>query len=333
MTVLDYDCIVVGGGPAGLTAAIYLARFHLSVAVLDDGRSRAALIPRTHNHAGFPDGIAGPELLQRMREQAENFGTHVAPGRAELLEKRGNGFTLRARGQVYGGRKVLLATGVINRRPDMPDMDHDVALRRGVLRYCPVCDGYEVTDQRVAVLGTGGHALAEAEFLRSYSADVSLVAPDGAHRWTPAEREQIRRWGIASIDGPVGQFRRNDAGMTLVIEGNEFRFDTVYPALGTINRSELARAAGARTADDGAVLVDDHQMTSIDGLYAAGDVVKGLDQISNAMGQAGVAATAMRNAICVEEPLRREAPGAAVSPRHSPPDGKRGWRSANLQAP
>lgn len=303
---MDYDALVVGGGPAGLTAAIYLARFHLRVGVFDDGRSRARLIPVSHNHAGFPEGIAGPELLARMRRQAEASGAQILGLRAEALQRQEDGsFILEADGQRMSAQKLLLATGADNRRPEMTEGLHEEALQRGLLRYCPVCDGFEVTDRRIAVLGTGAHAMAEAEFLRSYSSDVTLIAPEGPHSWSAEEADRLREWQIAVQHGPATAMRPTSGGIALEVAGQPMEFDTIYPALGTLNRSELAQAAGADTAEDGAVLVDAHQMTSVDGLYAAGDVVQGLDQISSAMGQASVAATAMRNAICFEHPLRR----------------------------
>src|SRR6476620_8453542 len=92
MTEPLYDCLVIGGGPAGLTAALYLARFHLSLKVLAAGDSRAAMIPCTHNHAGFPDGISGEELLVRMRAQAEKYGASIARGRVTRLDRADEGF-------------------------------------------------------------------------------------------------------------------------------------------------------------------------------------------------------------------------------------------------
>ncbi len=301
----DHDCIVVGGGPAGLTAAIYLARFHLAVAVFDDRRSRAELIPLARNHAGYPVGVSGRDLLRRMRFQAESFGAVVLPLHVEAVERREHGFVVTAEAARFHAARVLLATGVINLPPGMSHQDHDDALRRGLLRYCPICDGYEVTDHNVALLGSGEHAIAEAEFLRSYTARVSLLAPHGPHRFSDAQRDRIAAWNIVAIDGPVTGITPGPAQISLAADGETLGFDTLYSALGTEVRSELARGAGALTSADGAVLVDRHQMTSLEGLYAAGDVVKGLDQISAAMGQAGIAATAMRNAICAARPLRR----------------------------
>ena len=297
--------MVIGGGPAGLTAAIYLARFHLSVGVFEDGRSRAAQIPLARNHAGHPGGIPGAELLARMRKQAEDQGARIIPARAEGLAKQDGFFHAETTAGPARAEKALLATGVRNLRPDMPEATHAEALARGLLRYCPVCDAYEVTDRDVALLGTGEHALGEARFLRSFTARVTLVAPYGQHRFGDEQEADRAAWGIAALDGPVDRIALEEDRIALTLRGQLRRFDTLYAALGTAVRSELARAIGAQTSADGAVLVDRHQMTSVEGLYAAGDVVKGLDQIGNAMGQAGIAATAMRNAICAARPLRR----------------------------
>ena len=300
-----FDCIVIGGGPAGLTAAIYLARFHLSVAMFDDGRSRAALIPLSRNVPGFTVGVGGRDLLRRMRAQAESFGVAVLEDSVEGVEPQEGGFSVAARGGQHDAAKVLLATGVVNIAPQMDGENHDDALRRGLLRYCPICDGYEASDRDVAVLGTGPHAVAEAEFLRSYSARVTLVSPAGPHRFGEAERERLAQWNINALDGPAEDIVPLRDQIELRIAGTWQRFDTLYAALGTELRTGLAAAAGAALAEDGAVRVDAHQMTSVEGLYAAGDVVKGLDQIAVAMGQGAVAATAMRNAICAARPLRR----------------------------
>lgn len=303
---MQYDCAIIGGGPAGLTAAIYLARFHLATALFENNRSRAASIPRTHNHAGFPDGISGSELLRRMRVQAQSFGAACFTAQVHKLAHSGGMFRIDADGRSITARSVLLATGVTNRRPPMPDDLHDEALRRGLLRYCPVCDGYEVTDQNVCVLGSGEHALREAQFLRSYSARVTLVAMEGRHALSEAERRTAADWGIVLRDGHLrGIALGADAIRLDLADGPQLSFDTIYPALGSDIHSQLAQGAGARTSEDGGILVDRHQMTSVEGLYAAGDVVSGLDQISTAMGHAAAAATAMRNALCAARPLKR----------------------------
>lgn len=300
------DCIIVGAGPAGLTAAIYLARFHLSIRLFDCGSSRAALIPKTRNHAGFPGGIAGAELLHLMLEQAESFGAVREMLEVMRIEPLEEGFTVHAGERTFPARAVLLATGVVNHRPEgLDEATHDTALKAGLLRYCPICDAYEVTDKRIGVIGTGEHGMREALFLRGFSADVTLIAPEAEHRLDAECRAELDAAGIRRVEGSCGDFRIEGEQIAVNTAEGQMAFDTLYPALGSRIRSDLAIAAGARGSEDGCLEVDDHQRTSVPGLFAAGDVVKGLDQISNAMGQAGVAATTIRNMLDAQRLLLR----------------------------
>ena len=300
------DCIIVGGGPAGLTAAIYLARFRLRTRLFDCGSSRASWIPCTRNHAGYPEGISGNDLLARMREQADRYDVVRQDARVERLTRTENGFSVETDDATFRARTVLLATGVVNHRPRhlTPEV-HDPAVARGLLRYCPVCDGYEVTDLKVGVIGTGDHGMREALFLRSYTRDVTLIAPEAEHALDPACAATLDDAGIARVNGPCGNYAIEGDRLAFDTARGRMAFDSVYPALGSRIRSRLAVAAGANATEDGCLEVDDHQRTSIPGLFAAGDVVKGLDQISHAMGEAGVAATTMRNLLSEQRPLRR----------------------------
>jgi thioredoxin reductase (NADPH) len=302
------DCLIVGGGPAGLTAAIYLARFHLDILVVDGGKSRASWIPCSRNHAGFPDGINGKELLQRMREQACKYGAKIEIEQVTKLERDEESglFTAMWGSGKAVARTVLLATGVINRRPPMDEDLHDEALARGLIRYCPICDGYEVTDKKVGVIGSDSHGVAEAIFIRGYTADVTLIAPDKALHLAAEDAEKLDTASIETIDGPAQAVAIT--GDCIVVETSEgtFSFDSVYPALGSDTHTQLGEMVGAGLADDGCFLCDDHQRTSVPGLYAAGDVVHGLDQISHAMGEGGVAATTIRNDLAMQSPLLRE---------------------------
>jgi thioredoxin reductase (NADPH) len=302
------DCLIVGGGPAGLTAAIYLARFHLDILVVDGGKSRAAWIPCTRNHAGYPEGIEGKELLRRMREQAQKYGAKIETEQVTKLERDGDSGIFAA---TWGSgceraRTVLLATGVTNRRPTMDEDLHDDALSRGLVRYCPICDGFEVTDKKIGVIGSSGHGVAEALFLRSFTADVTLIAPDKTMRLKPEDYKKLEDAGIACIDGPAQAVAIATNCITVDTAEGHYTFDTIYPALGSDTHTQLAEMAGAKLAADGCIDCDDHQRTSVAGLYAAGDVVHGLDQISHAMGEGGVAATTIRNDLCSQEPRWRQ---------------------------
>ncbi len=302
------DCLVVGGGPAGLTAAIYLARFHLDILVVDGGKSRASWIPCTRNHAGYPDGIEGKELLRLMREQACKYGAKIQTELVTRLERDEETglFTATWGSGTAVARAVLLATGVTNRRPPMDEELHDDALARGLVRYCPICDGYEVTDKRVGVIGSDSHGVAEALFIRSYTADVTLIAPDKALRLKPDDHRRLEEAGINCIDGPAQAVAiAQDCIVVDTAEGHH-AFDSIYPALGSDTHTQLAEMVGADLSSDACIKVDSHQRTNVAGLYAAGDVVIGLDQISHAMGEGGVAATTIRNDLCSKEPRWRE---------------------------
>jgi thioredoxin reductase (NADPH) len=302
------DCLVIGGGPAGLTAAIYLARFHLDILVVDGGKSRALWIPCTRNHAGFPEGISGKDLLQRMREQACKYGAKVESEFITRLERdEATGlFTATWGSGSAVARSVLVATGVTNRRPPMDEELHDEALSRGLVRYCPICDGYEVTDKRVGVIGSGSHGVAEAVFIRSYTADVTLIAPDKALRLKPEDSRKLKDAGIECVDGPAEAVAIDRNCIVVDTAEGHYAFDSIYPALGSDTHTQLAEMVGAELSGDDCIRVDSHQRTSVPGLYAAGDVVIGLDQISHAMGEGGVAATTIRNDLCARDPRRRE---------------------------
>ena len=301
------DCLVVGGGPAGLTAAIYLARFHLDILVVDGGKSRASWIPCTRNHAGYPDGIAGTELLQRMRDQACKYGAKIETEFVTKLERdEATGLFAATWGSGEArARSVLLATGVTNRRPPMDEELHDDALARGLVRYCPICDGYEVTDKRIGVIGSDSHGVAEALFLRSYTADLTLIAPDKALRLRSEDHEKLQQAGIECVDGPAQAVAIADKCIVVDTAEGHYTFDSIYPALGSDTHTQLAEMVGADLSNEACIKVDSHQRTSVPGLYAAGDVVIGLDQISHAMGEGGVAATTIRNDLAIQKPIVR----------------------------
>lgn len=301
------DCVVIGGGPAGLTAAIYLARFHLDVLVIDEGKSRAGWIPCTHNHAGFPDGISGKELLERMRAQAQKYGAEIATERVTKLDRdeQSGLFTAIWGSGAVTTRKILLATGVTNRRPPMDEALHDDALARGLIRYCPICDGFEVTDKKVGVIGSDSHGVAEALFIRGFTADVTLIAPHEALRLKPEDHQKLKDAGIATVDGPAEAVAFSEEFIVVDTAEGHHSFDSIYPALGSDTHVMLAERLGATLNEQG-IGVDSHQRSNVPGLYAAGDVVIGLDQISHAMGQAGVAATTIRNDLAKETPILRD---------------------------
>jgi thioredoxin reductase (NADPH) len=290
-----YDCIIIGGGPAGLTAATYLGRFLRATLVVDAGPGRAARIPTTHNLLGFPDGISGADLLSRMRQHAVRYGAELANGVVERVERADTGFIAYTGSQAIEARTILLAQGVTNHRPRIEQEAHDRGVAQGLIRYCPICDAYEIRGRRVAVLGCSDHGAAEAIFVRHYSDTVTLLAQD-ASELSQADEANLVRNAIRVERAPVSDLSVNEKDLLVhLADGRSLQLDTLYVALGTSAHSELARMAGAELAPSGCIVVDEHQQTTISGMFAAGDMVEGLDQIAVAAGQAARAATTIHN--------------------------------------
>jgi thioredoxin reductase (NADPH) len=290
------DCLVIGGGPAGLTAAIYLARFRRRFEVVDAGHSRAHLIPKSHNHAGFPDGVRGPELLERMRAQACRYGAEIATGMVGHLEAADCGFVATIDDRRVEARTVLLATGVIDSEPDLPDLAD--AIRRGLVRHCGICDGYEVIGHRIGVLGRGSSGLQEALFLRTYTDDVSLLSHGQPLDLSERELQLAHAAGIKLVPEAMTTVGiSGDRIESVDVGGRCLPFDSLYSAMGSTARSSLLSSIGTEMDGHGCVLTDEHQRTSTENLFAAGDVVRSLDQISVAMGEAAIASTAIHNCL------------------------------------
>ncbi|GAB3542788.1 NAD(P)/FAD-dependent oxidoreductase [Noviherbaspirillum agri] len=290
------DCVIIGAGAAGLTAATYLARFRRQIQVLDAGASRMLWIPTSHNFPGFAGGVHGEDLLVRLREQAARYGADIATCTVDRIDKLADGTFVAVSGLMqWHARSVILATGVVDIAPLFPDLKRAVAA--GCVRYCPVCDGFEAIGKRVAVVGWGKGGMGEALFVRHFADSLSLLSIEEPIRLTADEQEKMRAARIDVVAEPVALLAYDsDETMYLQLrDGNRLRFDVVYFALGTQVNSGLARKLGAACGDKGDLLVDAHQQTAVDGLYAAGDVVAGLNQIAVAMGQAAVAATAIHN--------------------------------------
>jgi thioredoxin reductase (NADPH) len=301
------DCLIVGAGPAGLTAALYLRRFHRQVFIADAGNSRARNIERSHNFPGFPDGIAGPELLSRLRRQVSDVGATVTQAEVTEIEARtGGGFTARAGSHTIHARTILLACGVADQAPIVPGME--AVVRAGLLRQCPICDGHEHTGQRIAVLGDGRHAQREAVFISHFSRPVTLVPMGGDSTSATADDEFLS----AFEDGRVRRLESPLAGAQLLDEGkpaasaapavrlslhdgSAHDFDVLYAALGCRPRSGLAASLGVERDDAGQLVVDGRCSTRVAGVYAAGDVVDALDQLAVAIGHGAIAATAIHN--------------------------------------
>jgi thioredoxin reductase (NADPH) len=285
------DSVVIGAGPAGLTAAVYLGRFRRRFVVIDGGDPRAGWIPISHNHPGFPQGIPGVELLALLRAQAERYGAEIISNRAQGLEPTADGFIVHLQDRDLFTRTILLATGVKDNEPKLGDVFD--AVQRRLIRICPICDGYETIGQSVGVVGGGGKGAREAVFMRSYSDRVTLIHVGEPETLADEERRRLAEVGVDVIETNINAVRiEEDRIAAFDFEDGEMRrFDVIYSALGTTPQSRLAQEIGAETDEAGALFVNSHQMTTVEGLLAAGDLVRGLNQLTVAEAAAAVAAT------------------------------------------
>jgi thioredoxin reductase (NADPH) len=312
-----YDTLIIGGGPGGLTAAIYLRRFTRNVALVDKGNSRLRLIPVSHNYPGFPEGVPGHLLLGNLTVQLERYGGCVMPG--EIMDLRIEDGHFVADYLPEGAPEdgitqiraltVITATGVAD--VGLPIENWREAIAFGSVRLCPVCDGFDVIDKRIAVATAETNPVGHALFMRTFSADVTLFERGSPSMLTDEDRRRLIAAGVRYVDSPLLSVTL-DAAMKPVLhteDGQDHAADVFYPMLGENARSGLAAKLGAEVAQCEELVVDNHGATSVPGLYAIGDVTVGLNQIAVATGQAARAATHIHNRL---PPALR--PPAATSP-------------------
>jgi thioredoxin reductase (NADPH) len=293
------DCAVIGGGPGGLAAAIYLARFNRQVLVFCDGDPRVSLNPRNYNYPGFPEGLPGDELIHRFVRHAEQFNVDLVLERVESLTRSEEGFCVTSSGIAVQARTVILATGIRDRWPQVEGAREILGDR---IRVCPICDAYETNGKRVGLVGLGDRVAKEALYLNDFATEV-VVFTNGRERENPICRELAERLEREGIDVRPGCLERlepiDEEGVLVRAEGDQPRqVDLLFSVLGYDVNNDLARAVGAELDEDGHVRTDFWQQTTVPGLYAVGDLTASpINQVTVAVGQAAIAATAIHNSL------------------------------------
>ena len=306
------DALIVGAGPAGLTAATYLARYRRDIVVVDAGKSRARWIPTSHNCPGFPHGIEGVSLLETLRRQVAQYQVPFVRGTVATLERHDDRFVATLEdGDTWRARIVVLATGIVDVLPPLDGVED--AIHDGLVRLCAICDGYETAGRRVAVYGPADKVVSHARFLRALCADVTAALPRG-QALAAAARTEAEEAGIDVLDAVASMHRVGDGIALVTGDGRSERFDALYPVLGSKSQSALALKLGAACDDNGELRVDAKLRTTVEGLYAIGDVVSAINQISVAFGHAAIAATTLHNAL-PKRPLRAAGEGRATATR------------------
>ncbi len=283
------DVIVVGSGPAGYTAALYLARAELKPLVFEGMSYGGALMTTTEveNFPGFPEGIQGPELMSRMREQAERFGAELRMQDVEEMNLDGDIKSVTVDGETFRARAIVLATGSAARYLNLPDEQRLIG--RGV-SACATCDGFFFRNQDIAVVGGGDSAMEEATFLTRFADSVTIVHRRDEFRASPimldrAKQDPKIRWATGVTVTGVGGDQRVENLTLTDTAGRQRRLDVtgLFLAIGHDPRSELFRNKVV-VDDEGYVLVGKQvpgataasvpgTATSLDGVFACGDLV------------------------------------------------------------
>jgi thioredoxin reductase len=288
----EYDVLVVGGGAAGLSAALVLTRARRRVAVVDAGEPRNA--PAAHMQ-GFlgSDGLPPSELLAAGRAEVTGYGGELVPGTVTGIAPAGRRFEVTlADGTVVGARRVLVTTGLRDDVPDLPG----VRERWGRdLLHCPYCHGHEVRDQPLGVLGGTPESVAHAHLVRQWSGDVVFFS-DGTVL-TAAQREQLVARAIGVVDAPVAGLVVEDDRLTGVelATGQVVPRSAVFVRPAFVPNDTLLTDLGCAVDDHGWVVVDATGRTSVPGVWAAGNAVNPRAQVVTAAGEGSAAAIAINN--------------------------------------
>jgi len=286
------DVIVIGAGPAGLSAAIYLGRAKREVLVVDSGKPMARWEPDIQNYLGFPDGISGDDLIDRGRSQAERFGAEFAED--EIVNASGwkGAFAVEGRQGVYEAKRLLIATGIYHLPPDIEGVSECIGHS---MFFCKDCDGFRVEGKTVGIYGWRNETVEYALAMLLYSPKVAILTDGREPKWDSQHQGWIRDYSIPVYTREISEAKRCDGQVQSLglAGGSEVKFDALFTTRGDVYFNRLAKALGAAIDGDGEIVVNECQATSVPGLYAAGCVTPANCQIIIAAGQGAVAAQAI----------------------------------------
>lgn len=283
-----YDVIVVGAGPAGLSAAVYCARGKLSTLVI--GRSVESRGSKAHlieNYLGFPNGISGKELLSLGVEHAKRFGARIVDGEVVAIRPSDHFEVEIADAERFTAKAIILATGVGAKSSGITKEDQFVG--KGVA-YCAVCDGFFYRDRKVAVIGSGNYAAKEALELLPHTKQITIFSQGPEFEFSESLRDELKQTPIELRRDRVLEFVGNEQLSLLKLESGEtWPVDGAFLALGMASTTDFARTLGLQM-EKGRIVVDKDRMTNFPGIFAAGDCTGAPFQVAKCVGDGCVAA-------------------------------------------
>lgn len=281
----EFDVVVVGGGPGGLSAALYTTRLGHDTAMVDRGGGRAAMMVDTHNVIGIPEEVSGTEFLETSLDQLRAYGTEIIRGFVTAIDHNDGDrrFRVSTADSTYEADRIVLATGFTDERPDPPLP----RTGRG-LHYCLHCDAYMFVDEPVYVMGHDDAAAHVAMIMLNFTDRVDLLLRGASPTWSDETDEQLRAHPVTIIDAEIAGMEKHDDGWLKAFEfddGTTRPYKGGFAMYGAEYNHDLARDLGAEINDDGTVHVDDKGRTTVDGVFAVGDLTPGHNQIPIAIGE------------------------------------------------
>ncbi len=294
-----YDVIIIGGGPAGLSAAIYTARAELKTLILDEEDKLLEKAESIDKYFGFPEGISGKGLLERGREQAKRFGADMILEKALMTKIEGDDYVVETAENEFTTRSLIISPGIQHERPPLEGVKKYEG--RGI-SYCVVCDAPLYKDKKVGLLGSEDLVAKEALELYEFTQDIKIYT-NGEDLNVPENLfDKVKELDIPVEKGNIEEVLGDDQFSGLVVEGKKERLDGLMIAQGTSGSLDFARSLGIKI-EDGVLSVDDDMFTGVPRVYAAGDCVGGARQISAAVGEGARAAISLINEMRDEEYL------------------------------
>ena len=287
-----YDCLIIGAGPAGLSAAIYMARFNRSVLVVEGEGGRAAGPQVNENYLGFPQGIPAPKILELGKEQVKNFKGEFITDMIEDVVKEKEFFSAKGEKGAYHGRTVILATGVKDLYPSFPGVEDYIGKS---LFWCLICDGYKVRNKKLVIVGHDDKATTTATQFLQFTDKITFLTncDEGQSNITKVGFGKLKKANIPVVHGSIKKVHGKSGMMeTIELDNNiKVEVDYMFNKQGYIPNSALASCLGVVLEGEGFIKTDEEQRTSIPCVYAAGDVTnEGSHQIVTAAYEGSVAA-------------------------------------------
>lgn len=291
-----YDAIIVGGGPAGLTCAIFLGRYRRPVLVIDSGRPRNYATTGIHGFLG-QHSIAPSELLTRGRAEAESCGVDFRDGKVTKIEKDGDAFEVTAGDDVLRARRIVLAYGVRDTLPEIPEIERFYGK---TIHHCPDCDGYESRDQRIGIIGWGKSAVALALKMLQWSDDVVVFTHGHDREWDDEEHSKLLAERIDIKDEQIVALEGDGSALSAAVlsTGERVAVGRIFFNIKVERSATLAEELGCEVDPSKPdVKVNEHRETTVEGVYAIGDLVEGAQLAITAAADGAIAAIAINKSL------------------------------------